>query len=312
MKPIVTLTLNPSIDLSCRAREVRPVRKIRTYGERYDSGGGGVNVARVVSILGGPALPVYLAGGFTGEAFDILFGREGIPGRRISTRGATRVSHTVYEELTGKEYRFIPEGAVISDGEWQAALDAVVAADADFVVASGSVPRGVPDDIYARLAERLAGSGRRLVLDTYGAPLAAGLQHGVYLAKPSIGELEALVGRPLPELSLVESVARDLVADGAAEILAVSMGHKGAVLATRQETLHLPAPAVTPISAVGAGDSFVGAMTYALAQGRALTDAFRLAVAAGTATVISPGAALCRREDVERLYRDLETQSLTA
>lgn len=307
MKPIVTLTLNPSIDLSCRAQEVRPIRKIRTYGERYDSGGGGINVARVIGILGGSTLPVYLAGGFTGEAFDILFGRENIPGKRISTKGATRVSHTVYEEMTGKEYRFIPEGATIEESEWQAALDAVVAEDADFVVASGSVPRGAPENIYALLAQRLAGSGRRLVLDTSGAPLAAALRHGVYLAKPSIGELETLIGRPLPELSLVQNVARELVAKGAAEILAVSMGHNGAVLATKQETLHLPAPPVTAISAVGAGDAFVGAMTYALAQGRPLVDAFRLAVATGTATVISPGTELCRLEDVERLYKELNT-----
>ena len=115
MKPIVTLTLNPAINSSCQADEVRPVHKIRTLEERYDPGGGGVNVARVIRELGGEAMAVYLAGGLTGQAFTQMIDAIGLQHRAVPIRGYTRVSHTVYERSSGQEYRFVPQGPEIHE-----------------------------------------------------------------------------------------------------------------------------------------------------------------------------------------------------
>ncbi len=240
MKPIVTLTLNPAIDASCQADEVRPVHKIRTSHERYDPGGGGINVARVIRELGGEALAVYTAGGLTGEAFDRMVGTIGLARRAIRIAGLTRVSHTVFERRSGQEYRFVPEGPPLTDAEWQAALAALATLDADYLVASGSLPQGVPVDFYARLAAAVRARGGRFVLDTSGEALCAALGAGVHLIKPSRGELERALGRSLREPAALEDAARGLVADGGVEIVAVSLGADGALLATRDG---LPAPA---------------------------------------------------------------------
>ena len=312
MRPIVTLTLNPAIDSSCQADEVHPIRKIRTSRERYDPGGGGINVARVIRELGGEALAVYCAGGLTGEAFDRMVDAIGLDRRAIRIAGLTRVSHTVFERKSGQEYRFVPEGPPLSAGEWQAALAALDPLDPDYLVASGSLPQGVPDDFYAQVAEAVRAKGVRLVLDTSGAALRAALAAGVHLIKPSRGELERLLGRPLREPAALEEAARGLVADGGAEIVAVSLGADGALLATGGECFRLRSPPVEPQSAVGAGDSFVAGMTLGLAEGRPLKDAFALAVATGTAAVLTMGTELCRRADVLRLHERIRAEQIEA
>lgn len=312
MKPIVTLTLNPAIDASCQADEIHPIRKIRTSQERYDPGGGGINVARVIRELGGEALVVYCAGGLTGEAFDRMVDAIGLDRRAIRIDGLTRVSNTVFERKSGKEYRFVPEGPALAAEEWQEALAALDPLDADYLVASGSLPRGVPADFYARVAEAVRAKGVRLVLDTSGEALRAALAAGVHLVKPSRGELERLLGRPLREPGALEDAARGLVADGAAEIVTVSLGADGALLATRDECVRLRSPPVEPQSAVGAGDSFVAGMTLGLAEGRPPREAFALAVATGTAAVLTMGTELCRRADVMRLHEQIRAEQIEA
>jgi len=310
MKPIVTLTFNPAIDGASEAEVVRPTRKIRTMNERYDPGGGGINVARVIAELGGAAVPIYLAGGATGAVLDDLVTSRGFHPCSIAIRDHTRVSHAVYERSTGLEYRFVPEGPLVRDDEWPGVLAALDALDFDFCVASGSLPRGVPDDIYVQVGRIVARKGARLVLDTSGAALRTALAAGgLYLAKPSLGEFEALVGRELRGERAQEEEALAMVRKGSVEILAVTLGHEGAVLATRKGVRRLRPPDVVARSAVGAGDSFVGGMTFALAEGRPAEDAFVLGLAAGTAAVLTPGTELCCKADVWRLYDVLSAQA---
>jgi 6-phosphofructokinase 2 len=215
MKLIVTITLNPAVDGASEADEVRPIRKVRTTNERYDPGGGGINVARVLAELGRPALPVYLAGGATGAVLDDLLAARGLAGRRISIGGHTRISHAVFERSSGLEYRFVPEGPRIAEEESRRLLAAVEDLDFDYCVASGSLPRGVPDDFYVALARVVARKGGRLVLDTSGAELKAAVTAGgLYLVKPSLGEFEGLIGRSLREAAAQEAAARELVGGG--------------------------------------------------------------------------------------------------
>lgn len=302
MKPIVTLTLNPTIDGSAKAEVIAPIRKIRTSDERYHPGGGGINVARVVQELGGDALAIYLAGGATGAILDDLLATAGVKCRRIAINGYTRIAHTVFERSTGQEYRFVPEGPEVSEVEWEACLNTLVALDFDFVVVSGSLPRGLPDTAYARMIDVAAAKGARVVLDTSGAALKATLGKGVFLVKPNRRELEELVGQPLPEATDQITAARTLIANRSAEIVAITLGGDGALIVSQREAWFAAAPPVTTHSAVGAGDSFVGAATLALTQGRSLDEVLAYGVAAGTAAVLSPGAELSRVDDVEQLY----------
>ena len=310
MKPIVTLTLNPSIDGASEAEEVRPIRKIRTSNERYDPGGGGINVARVIAELGGPSLAIYMAGGVTGSVLDGLLDHVKLARQRVGIEDHTRISHVVFERSTGTEYRFTPEGPAIREAEWRRCLEVIADHDFDCLVASGSLARGVPEDFYIRAAGIVSEKGARLVLDTSGPALRATLDAGgVFLVKPSQGEFEQLVGRKLTGEGALERAAKEFVESGKAEIIAVTLGHEGAVLAHAGGVLRLPALPVKPRSAVGAGDSFVAAMVLKLAQGAPVADAFMYGVAAGTAAVLSPGTALCGRTEVDRLYGEVRTRN---
>ncbi len=303
MTRIVTLTLNPSIDGASEADAVRPIHKVRTTNERYDPGGGGVNVARVIQALGGSATALYLAGGATGALLDDLLESRGIARRRIDIADQTRVSHAIFERSSGYEYRFTPEGPEVRESEWRACLAAVEDVECDYLVASGSLPRGVPAGFYVEVGRIAARKGARFVVDTSGEALRAVLKAGgIHLVKPSLGELESAIGRRLREPGDEDVAAMSLVEAQATDMVAVTMGHEGALLATRAGAMHLQAPDVVVQSAVGAGDSFLAALVLRLSQGLPEADAFRWAVAAGTAAVLTPGTELCRREDVERLY----------
>lgn len=302
MTAIATLTLNPTIDGSSEAETVRHTHKVRTSNERFDPGGGGINVARVLARLGCDVEAMYLAGGVTGPVLGGLLERAGIPKRCVEIAGDTRISLAVHEQETGKEYRFVPAGPELTFEECQRCLDAVSQLSCSWLVVSGSLPRGVPDDFYADIIDIAQMRNMRLVLDTSGRALKAALARGgVYLVKPSLGEMEQLVGTPLRDSGRIIAEAKRVVESGGAEVIAVTMGHQGAIMAHAGGVLTLPALAVEVRSAVGAGDSFVAGMTHGLAMGRSLEDAFRLGIAAGTAAVMTPGTDLCRREDVERL-----------
>ncbi len=299
---IVTLTLNPAVDFVSTAAALRATHKIRTHDEHVDPGGGGVNVARVVHALGGETLAVLAGGDVTGRFLCELLAAAGVPHHCVPIAGRTRVSFTVRESTTGLEYRFVPEGPALSEPEWRRALAALPAVPGDYVVASGSLPRDVPVGIYAEAARMAASRGQAFVLDTSGPALAAALGHGITLLKPSLRELETLVGHALPDAAAAEREALALVRAGAARIVVVTLGAAGAILASETGVLRRPAPATEVHSAVGAGDAFLAAMVLALARGAAPEEALDWGLAAGAAAIAGIGTARITRSAVEHGY----------
>ena len=241
-----------------------------------------------------------------------LVDKEGIPGLTIPIQEETREDFTVLEAATGQQFRFILPGPRLTADEWRMCLDAVLSLKrrARFVVASGSLPPGVPDDFYGRLARATKDAGSKIVVDTSGPPLKIALEAGVYLVKPSLPEFKALMGKSFKSQHEWIAGCRSLVESGQAEIVALTLGEQGALLVTRDHVLRAPALPIKPVSVVGAGDSFLGAMIWALASGQSMEDAFRYGVAGGSAALLMPGTELCRREDVERLVREVELQAL--
>jgi 6-phosphofructokinase 2 len=306
--PIVTLTMNPALDVSSTVDRVVSEHKLRCGPSRFDPGGGGVNVSRAIRNLGGNSVAVYPLGGPTGQAYRGFLEHAGIIGRVITIAGNTRESFTVDETSTGEQFRFVLQGPEFREPEWRACLSVV--GDhlpvGGFLVASGSLPPGVPDDFYGMLARIAHEHDIRVVVDASGPALAAALDEGVFLIKPSRDELAELVDAP-GELDRPEQVeaARSIVVDGRAEVVALTLGAGGAVLVTADDELHLPTPKVEVASAVGAGDAFLAGLVLRLAERRPLADAFRTAVAAGSATAMLPATELCRAEDVARLEEEL-------
>jgi 6-phosphofructokinase 2 len=308
MTLVLTITPNPAIDISTSTEHVAPTQKLRCTAIRRDAGGGGINVARVIRRLGCEVAAIYPAGGSTGQLLRRLVGHENV--RSIATEVAdeTRQDFTVLEEKSGSQYRFVLPGPMLTEREWRACLSALETIDElpPLVVASGSLPPGVPDDFYARVARIAKRRASKMVLDTSGKPLAAALEEGVYLVKPNLRELQELANVPLANQAAWLDASRRLIDNGRTEVLALSLGDKGALLITRDAALRAPAPDILPISTVGAGDSFVGGMVWGLATGRSVTDAFQWGVAAGSAAVLNPGTELCYAPDVMRLYQQIE------
>jgi hypothetical protein len=178
MMDLATLTMNPTLDTACEVDRVIPTIKLRANHERYDPGGGGINVARVFVRLGGNARIYYLSGGATGVALDGLLDLHQLVRRPIRIAGQTRVSTAVHERSTGQEFRFVPAGPQIAEREWRECLSQLERGKHDYLVASGSLPGGVPDDFYARVGAIARRQGMRFVLDTSGPALAAGLAGG--------------------------------------------------------------------------------------------------------------------------------------
>lgn len=296
----VTLTLNPALDVSTSVAKVEPVHKLRCAQPQVDPGGGGINVARVIQRLGGSALAVYPAGGPTGQRLTALLAAEGTPTFPETIAGETRESFTVTDQGDAAEYRFVLPGPSLSSAERDRCLDAAISATPPqgFLVVSGSLPPGVESETIRRLAQRARAAGLRLVVDTSGAPLAAALEAGVYLAKPNLRELSDLVGRPLTTAGERLRACRDLIVGDAAAVVALSLGAEGALLVTREAAWASPGMRIEPVSTVGAGDSFLGGLLWALGQGLGPADGLRHGMAAGAAALLSPGTDLCRRVDV--------------
>jgi 6-phosphofructokinase 2 len=247
--------------------------------------------------------------GPAGELLKQLLEVEGVRQRPVPVAGWTRANLNVLEEVSGRQFRFCMPGATLAEPEWSGLLDWLrqLQPPPDFLVASGSLPPGVPVDFYARVATVAREKGSRLVLDTSGAPLARAVEEGIYLLKPSLREFQALTGEHDADESKLASLAAAVIHRGWCETLVLSLGAGGALWVTASERERLAAPAVRVKSSVGAGDSLVAGVVLSLAQGRSLREAVRFGVAAGAAAVMNPGTALCRREDVERLYPQVMT-----
>ena len=213
----------------------------------------------------------------------------------------------MFERGTGLEYRFVPEAPSVTQRDWHAMLNALEELDGGWIVASGSLERGMPDDIYAWVARLARRRGQRFVLDTSGPALQTALGSGIELIKPSLGELEKLVGRELPDPREQEAEALALARGGAARLVAVTLGESGAFVASEAGVIRMPAMPSSVRSAVGAGDSFTAGMTLALARGDSLQEALAWGVAAGTAAVVCAGTARVRRADVEAQYQRLRS-----
>ena len=313
MPDIVTLTINPAVDIFVNVTHVEPTRKMRCSAPKRDPGGGGINVARAAHRLGGSVAAIYPTGGALGKLLHRLVEREGIESLVTPSHVETRENFTAYEETTGEQYRFVLPGSALHRAEWEAVLDklATLAGKPKFVVASGSVPPGVPEDFFARVARQAKQLGAKCVVDTSGPALKMALAEGVTLIKPNLVELSDLIGAPLDTDNTRIAACRRLAIEGRAEVVALTLGDQGALLVTADKAFRSQPLAIEPVSTVGAGDSFLGGLVAALACGHSLHEAFRVAVAAGSAAVLSPGTELCSEKDVQRLLREVKLSDVS-
>ena len=311
MASILTLTLNPTIDVSTSVERLTPVHKLRCGPARRDPGGGGVNVARVIHRLGGDVVAVYPAGGLIGALLHKLADDEGVQSRAVPIAEETREDFTVAEETSGQQYRFVLPGPRLNESEWRACLDAVLSFEGgrpQFIVASGSLPPGVPAEFFRALARAAREKSAKLVVDSTKPVLKAALEEGIHLIKPNLRELRDLMDERLVSKEEWIGASRRLIAANGVERVALTLGERGALLVTRDEAWFAEGLPVKPVSSVGAGDSFLGAMVWALNSSHSLPEALRYGIAAGSAAVLAPGTGLCSKDDVKRLLAEVKVE----
>jgi 6-phosphofructokinase 2 len=304
MKPfdIVTLTVNPALDKTAHFKGLVPEQKIRCSAPRYDAGGGGINVSKAIARLEGESFCVFTSGGPIGLMLEELVQKESITFEAIKTANWTRESFVAVDENTNSQYRFGFEGSTMSEEEKKKIIQTLQELKPKFLVLSGSLNEGLPADYYQNIAQLAKESGSKVIVDTSGEALQKVLETGVYLIKPNVGELAKLIGVESLEMGEVAAAAQTLIEKGSAEIVVVSLGAQGAVLVTATQTEFVPAPNVVKKSTVGAGDSMVGAMTWALSQNKSLKEVVQWGVACGSAATMNEGTQLFKLGDAKRLF----------
>lgn len=306
MPPILTITLNPALDIASSIDRLEPQRKLRCSRPRFDPGGGGVNVSRAIKELGGTSRAFVVLGGRTGEQVQGLLASTGLDCDFWTIDTETRFSFMVMEEATGLHYRFVMPGAPLNRSEADrilAHLSAQIAAEPGIVIASGSLPPGAPADFYGSLSQVCRRTGAKLIVDTHGEALSAAVRHRPYLVRLNHLEAQELVGGTPNDAA--HKLAATLVDQELADVAIVTLGERGAVVASRAGTTEIRPPKVVMRSSVGAGDSFVAALTVGLARGWTLENAARYGVAAAAAAVTTEATELCKRDVVDRLFAEI-------
>lgn len=305
---IVTLTVNPALDKSTHFKGLVAEQKIRCSEPRFDAGGGGINVSKAISRLNGNSFALFTSGGPLGKMLEELVTKESIDFQAIPIQTWTRESFVAVDDNTNSQYRFGFTGGELTKEEEKAILNAAASLKTKFLVASGSLNEGLSSDFYQKVAEIAKNSNSKLIVDTSGEALKKVLETGAYLIKPNVGELAKLIGVERLEMEEVDEAAKTIIAKGGAEIVAVSLGPQGAVLVTKDNFEYVPAPNVAKKSTVGAGDSMVGGMVWALSQNKNLKEVIRWGVACGSAATMNEGTQLFKLEDANRLFEWLKNK----
>ncbi len=305
MDRIVTLTLNPALDKSAEVDRLVPEDKLHCEFAKTEPGGGGINVSKGIKKLGGNSLAIFTAGGSTGNRMKNLLTRLEVDFQAVDVESWTRENFIIVERSTNSQFRFGMPAHDITLVEAEKCLDIIrsLSPKPTYLVASGSLPPGLPTDFYAHVAQLAKQLGARFILDTSAEPLRVAANEGVFLLKPNLNELGKMVGDDNLDITVADEAAREIIGKGHCEAVVVSLGAQGAILVTEKKVDHIPAPTVKKRSTVGAGDSMVAGITQSLCEGHSLVDAVRMGVACGTAATMNTGTELFQKHDVDRLYQ---------
>lgn len=291
---VLTITLNPAVDKSLTLEQLTYGGLNRVRGIRMDAGGKGINVAKALNGFGVEVLATGFVAGQNGKwLLDRLY-ESGIPNRFVSIPGETRTNLKLVDISKGITTEINEAGFVVGSDDITVLTDMLTSMlhHAELLVVSGSLPRGVPSDVYKTLTRLARSHGVRTIMDAEGVALAEGIKGKPYVIKPNRFELETMFGRELKNDAELQKAARSLTAEGV-DIVAISLGADGALFVTEQEAIRTYPPEVVVQSTVGAGDAMVAAISAAVLKNRSFQDIATWATASGTLTTAKPGTDMC-------------------
>ncbi|HRH50814.1 MAG TPA: 1-phosphofructokinase family hexose kinase [Panacibacter sp.] len=299
---ILTITLNPCIDKSSKVAVMKPDSKLRASALINEPGGGGINISKALKKLSVASVALFPAGGHNGNMLCSLLKQEGILFHAVDTENETRENWVVTETSTNNQFRVTFPGLPVLEETVKTLIGLIRSFAPAYVVASGSLPPGLPDYFYGLIVKNATAVGAKCVVDTSGPALQALKNKNAYLIKPNIGELCKLLNIERLDTNEVDDAAHQAITDGYAELIAVSMGPAGAWLVSKDKRYFCAAPPVEKRTTVGAGDSMVAGMVYMLQKHSSLRDTLRFGVACGSAATMSEGTHLFEPQDAFKLY----------
>ncbi|MEJ6979163.1 1-phosphofructokinase family hexose kinase [Pedobacter sp. P351] len=310
MKHVLTITLNPTVDKSTTIDQLIPEKKLRCEQPKFEPGGGGINVSRALRRLDIDSEALFPSGGRTGKLLEDLLEKEKIARHAIQVTAETRENFIVVASSTNQQFRFGMPGSEIPETEQENLFKAFESINPfpEIIVISGSLPPGMSPVFLKRIVKKAKEKNSMIIVDTSEEALKEVMNEGVFLVKPNLGELGRLVGKDALDNESADEAAQELINEGKAEVIVVSLGPQGAYLITKDIKEHIPAPTVKKLSTVGAGDSMVAGMVSVLARGGNYSEMVRMGVACGSAATMNSGTQLFKKEDALRLFKWLKNK----
>jgi 6-phosphofructokinase 2 len=300
---ITTLTLNPALDKSAKVDQFVPEQKLKCHSIHYQAGGGGVNISIVLNTLQVKNRCIFTSGGDTGLYLKNLLVKENINIKTIAINSWTRENLSIVDTKTELQYRFGMPGNDLNTSEIELIKTELTkeVKDNSILVLSGSLSEKTPSNLYATLLKTLAGKNVKIIIDTSGQTLIETLKENVYLVKPNQRELAQLAGKEFLSKNEQEDFAMELINSKKAKLVVVSMGARGAFLASSEGIFYKSAPSVKVKSTIGAGDSMVAGMVYAIQQGLSCEEILKWGVVCGVATTMTEGTNLASQENINKV-----------
>ena len=283
MNKILTVTLNPAIDVRYNIEKIEMGNINRTTAVEKNAGGKGINVSRVIKQLGGDILATGIVGGYTGKLFLSKLDKDSIENSFLETDFETRTCIAAIDKNTGKITEFL-ESAEGKEKDFEKFLEkyiSILEKGIKLVCGSGSLLKGIKKDSYNILINEASKRGIKFILDTSGDTLAKGIEAAPFLIKPNQDELEDMFKKKFATLNEIVEGAREIIKKGVENVM-VTLGGNGAVLITKNEVYRATFPKVQIKNTVGSGDSTIGGFAYGIAEGKTLEESFKLGVACGT------------------------------
>jgi 6-phosphofructokinase 2 len=302
---IITLTVNPALDKSAKVASLIPEQKLKCHSIQYQPGGGGINISRMLKRLGTETTCILTSGGDTGKYLTELLEKESIQPMVIPVESWTRENLSIVDTQTGFQYRFGMPGNALSITEIDSIKNLLkeIVNSTDIFVLSGSLAEKMPIDYYAQLIKYLAYKNIKIVIDTSGPALKEALKENVYLIKPNQRELAQLAGKEFLSSAEQESFAMELIKSKKAEYVVVSLGARGAFMASNEGIFYKSTPSVKVKSTIGAGDSMVAGLIYGIQQGFSPENMLKWGVVCGVATTMSEGTGLATKENIDQVLK---------
>lgn len=303
---IFTLSFNSSLDNTFYLPYLRFDDINRIEKSRIDAGGKGLNVARMLNVLGCRCKAITLLGGTNGKIIKKLLKEEGVPFSYVPIKGNTR---SIFNFIAGEKILRINEpGPSISKKEKEAFLKLIYSLKikgGDIVSISGSVPPGIEKDIYRKIITKLKNKGAVVALDTDNELLKEGIKAKPHIIKPNLWELSRLSGKKIKSVKELRKILNSLLIYGIPIIL-LTNGQKGAILFSRTHFLYGMPPSVKTVSTIGCGDTFLAGFLYGYIKGKSPEESLKLAISSGTAKALKEGTSMPEKEDVERIFKKVK------